>query len=235
MVDENNNVISFFETGTIRQTEKWEPFYTTLDPKNNTSLRFIIRSIEINTGGNDLAIDDISAYQIPKLCTTSKSITFTVPTGKAFSAAVTATKNISCFGQTDGTITIGLQNYDPINGYEYSVDNGESWLSSKTSPLIISGLKKGTYTLKVRYDNLGSCIKSLGSFEINEPTALQTSTSILTPARCGQGATLEAQSTGGTLFYGYELWEKNNTVSPFKSSQNSGRFDNIPQENTPFS
>ncbi len=228
LVDENNNVISFFETGTIRQTEKWEPFYTTLDPKNNTSLRFIIRSIEINTGGNDLAIDDISAYQIPKLCTTSKSITFTVPTGKAFSAAVTATKNISCFGQTDGTITIGVQNYDPINGYEYSVDNGESWLSSKTSPLIISGLKKGTYALKVRYDNLGSCIKSLGSFEINEPTALQTSTSILTPARCGQGATLEAQSIGGTLFYGYELWEKNNTVSPFKSSQNSGRFDNIP-------
>ncbi|WP_310594211.1 T9SS type B sorting domain-containing protein [Flavobacterium sp.] len=223
-----NNIISFKSTGAINSTNSWIKYNITLDPGNRTSLTFIIQSNSSQTGGNDVAIDDISAYQIPKLCTTSKSITFTVPTGKSFSAAVTATKSISCFGQTDGTITVGVQNYDTVKGYEYSIDNGVSWLSSKTSPLIISGLKKGTYPIKVRYDNSGSCLKSLGSFEINEPIALQTSASILSPARCGQGAAIEAQSTGGTPFYVYELWEKNNTVSPFKSSQNSGRFDNIP-------
>lgn len=215
-------------TGRIPSTKGWIKYNITLNPGNRTTLNFIIQSNNANTGGNDLAIDDISAYQIPKLCTNSKTISFTVPSGKAFTASTTASKNISCLGETDGSITIAAQNYDSTKGYEYSIDNGVTWQSEKSSQFTIPNLKKGTYKIKVRYDNLGSCILDLGETTIIEPTQLKTQASIVLAAKCGQGATIEATSTGGTPYYCYEIWDVSNSSSPFRARQNSGLFDNIP-------
>jgi gliding motility-associated-like protein len=229
LVDQLGNEISTINTGNVPRNELWNKYPVTpisLNPGNNTSLRFIVRNNNPNGGGNDLAIDDISAYQIPKLCTSSKVVNFEIPTGNAFSASVIASKNISCIGQTDGSITLSAQNYKTETGYQYSIDNGITWLTEKASPMIISGLKKGSYPIQMRYDALGSCTLSLGSIVIKEPTAVQTTVIILNPAKCDQGATIEAQSTGGTPFYQYELWDEFSTTK-LRSVQKTGVFDNI--------
>lgn len=228
LVDGTGKEISTYSTGLISNNELWNKHTVSLNPKNNTTLNFIVRSSVKQVTGNDVAFDDISAYQIPKLCTNSKTISFTVPSGKAFTASTTASKNISCLGETDGSMTIAAQNYDSTKGYEYSIDNGVTWQSEKSSQFTIPNLKKGTYKIKVRYDNLGSCILDLGETTIIEPTQLKTQASIVLAAKCGQGATIEATSTGGTPYYSYEIWDVSNSTTPFRARQNSGLFDNIP-------
>jgi hypothetical protein len=76
IVDLGGNVIDKYTTGLIPKNEKWELYSKPLNPGNNTTLKFQIRSVEQNGSGNDLAIDDISAYQIPKLCAATKIINY---------------------------------------------------------------------------------------------------------------------------------------------------------------
>lgn len=53
-------------------------------------------------------------------------------------ASVSAHSDISCYGGSDGSITIeGLNGIAP---YQYSVDNGESWVPSPDNPYTIGGL-----------------------------------------------------------------------------------------------
>jgi gliding motility-associated-like protein len=218
--------IDFYQTGPIPKTETWRKYSTQLNPGNNTTLKFQIRSIEQNGSGNDVAIDDISAYQIPKLCAATKTINFTVPTGKAFEASITNTKNATCSGANNGEITIAAQNFNTVTGYQYSKDNGATWQTIITSPFTISGLVVGTYAVKVRYSS-GKCEKFISSITITVPTPLVTSANVTTLATCNRGATITANSTGGTPFYQYELWDELNTTK-IRLVQNSGVFEDVP-------
>lgn len=223
--------VDFYNTGPIPKTEKWERYFRPLNPRNNTTLRFQVRSIEQNQGGNDLAIDDITAYQIPKLCASSRKVIFNVPTGKAFDASITNTKNVSCAGLNDGEITIAAQNFNSTSGYQVSKDGGVTWQTAITSPYTISGLGNGIYNVKVRYNATatGICVKSFLSITITAPAPIVTSASVTTAATCSRGATITATSTGGTPFYQYELWDELN-ISKIRPAQ-SGVFDNVPPGN----
>lgn len=229
IVDLDGNLIDKYTTGSIPKNEKWELYSKPLNPGNKTTLKFQIRSIEQNGSGNDVAIDDISAYQIPKLCAATKTVNFTVPTGKAFEASITNTKNATCSGANNGEITIAAQNFNTTTGYQYSKDNGANWQTAMTSPFTISGLGGGTYAIKVRYNSsaTGVCVKSFSPITITVPTPLVTSANVTTLATCSRGATITASSSGGTPFYQYELWDEANTTK-VRSAQNSGIFDNVP-------
>jgi hypothetical protein len=48
----------------------------TLDPKSNTTLTFIVRSNKSDTNGNDVAMNDIKVYQLPKACITKVDFPF---------------------------------------------------------------------------------------------------------------------------------------------------------------
>lgn len=221
--------ISTYDTGNIPQTEDWIKYSVSLNPGNNTSLRFTVRSIQQKEGGNDVAIDDITAYQIPKLCAATKTVSFVIPTGKAFDASITNTKNASCAGLGDGEITIAAQNFNTTTGYQYSKDGGVTWQTAMTSPFVIASLGAGTYTIKVRYNAsaTGVCVKSFTPIAISVPTPLITTANVTTLATCSRGATITANSTGGTPFYQYELWDEFNTTK-VRSVQSSGIFDNVP-------
>ncbi len=229
LVNASGVEIDFYNTGLIPKTEKWQKYSTQLNPGNNTILKFQIRSIEQNGSGNDLAIDDISAYQIPKLCAATKIIPFTVPTGKAFEASITNTKNATCSGASNGEITIAAQNFNTATGYQYSKDNGATWQTAMTSPFIISGLSANNYTIKVRYNAsaTGVCVKSFSPITITVPTPLVTTATVLPLATCSRGATITANSNGGTPFYQYELWDELNTTK-IRLAQNSGVFEDVP-------
>lgn len=225
--DVSGNEISSFTTSAIAKNQSWNFFKGILKPGANTSLRFVIRSFEKSDCGNDVAIDDIKIYQFPaKLCNFSKYFNFDVPSGKAFSALITATKNVSCAGYNNGEITITATNFDTTNGYQYSVNNGTSWQNALNSSYTVTGLASGTYSVKVRYNATGACEQTLAATTLSIPEALVTLATITNPVKCNSNATIEASSTGGTAPYHFELWDQTNT-SKISTAPNSGIFTNV--------
>ena len=228
LVNASGVEVDFYNTGSIPKTEKWQKYSTQLNPGNNTTLRFQVRSIEQNQNGNDVAIDDISAYQIPKLCTTTKTVNFVIPSGKAFDASIVSSKNCSCAGLNNGEITIEAQNFNATTGYQYSKDNGATWQTAMTSPFTITSLAAANYSVKVRYNTAatGVCVKTFPTIAITVPQPLTTQATITTTATCTRGATITASLVGGTPFYKYELWDELNTTK-IRPVQNTGIFDNV--------
>lgn len=212
--------ISGFNTGSIPKSEKWEVYpktVMTLDPGANTNLKFIVRSNVKETSGNDVAIDDITVYQLPKTCAKDIFVDFTVPLGNAFSATVEKSVQANCNGG-NGSFDIVVKNFDTNNGFYYSIDGGANWSNSKVSPVTISN-KAGNYNVNVRYDNPAApapgtpCIIPIPT-KITEPTAfvLQANASVALCTPSGAAATVTASAQGGAGPYTLILKDKN---SPF--------------------
>lgn len=225
LVDASGNEISSFPTGDIPKSEKWENYVTTLNPGNNTSLKFILRSNVQQVNGNDVAIDDIRVYQLPKICVTQIDFPFIVEPEKAFKASILNFTNATCFDANDGTITIAAQNFDLTKGFQYSLD-GSTWETAMTSPAIIKGLDAGDYTIQVRYeDALDTCDFTLNQ-KLTEPSVLEvTATKI--DATCLIGGTIKAKATGGTPAYKYELLDAAG-LTLVQNFPGNGILNNIP-------
>ncbi|OOV28740.1 hypothetical protein BXU11_01990 [Flavobacterium sp. LM5] len=218
LVDATGKEIQTFTTGDVPKSELWEKYPKTpitLDPGNNTTLTFIIRSNKSNRNGNDVAIDDIKVFQLPKSCIASKSFPLTIATGKAFTAEITGTKNVTCNGEINGEITISATNFDTTTGYQYSLDNGTTWDTTvlTTSPYTITNLGPKAYTVAVRPigSTVTACTKTFPPVNISQPAPIVVNAT-KTKATCLTGATIDARSTtGGTPAYKFELI---NTVAP---------------------
>ncbi|MGE6352391.1 T9SS type B sorting domain-containing protein [Flavobacterium sp. NPDC079362] len=228
LMDMNGNEISSFPSGRIPKSEKWEKYpktAITLDPGNNTTLRFIVRSNLKETSGNDVAIDDIRVYQLPKSCKTTVDIPFTVPTGKGFTASAATNKDVTCAtGAADGEVTITASNFNTTNGYEYSTDGGLKWTKTTISPLIVKGFSAGTYDVRMRYDDTAEgsvCVKT-SSPNIKAPEVIIAAAVLTTPAKCSVGATITASAKGGSGTYEYELRYVAGGV--YRIFQKSGEF-----------
>lgn len=227
LVDAAGVEISWFATGEIPKTQNWEVYpktLVTLDPKLNTTLKFIIRSNKRDTNGNDVAIDDIRVFQLPKSCVFQEDIPVVVDPNKAFKASATK-QDVKCFGTNTGSITITAQNFKST-GFEYTLDNWVTTTTSSTSPVIIPGLGIGNYEVKVRYDNTGTCSVTI-PLQVSGPTSELKIDATATPAKCVGGATVTATGTGGTLGYSFQLID---TASPFTATAfpASGILNNVP-------
>ena len=219
LVDAAGNEISSFSTGNIPKSEKWENYVTSLNPGNNTSLKFILRSNVQQVNGNDVAIDDIRVYQLPKICVTQVDFPFIVATDKAFKSQIINAVDATCFGALDGTITISAQNFNLTKGFQYSMD-GITWKTEMTSPITITGLAVGDYDIQVRYDNTDvSCSAALVQL-IKAPSVLEV-TATVTAATCITGGTINAKATGGSPAYSYELFDTA-SLTLIKSFPNNG-------------
>ncbi|SHG56134.1 gliding motility-associated C-terminal domain-containing protein [Flavobacterium micromati] len=231
LIDASGTEISFYNTGEIPKSERWENYPktpVTLNPGANTTLRFIVRSNVRQTSGNDVAIDDIRVYQLPKTCITTRDFTIFVPTGKAFAAQITGERNVTCAGAADGQFTINVQNFDAATGFQYSIDNGATFTTSLTSPVTITSRAAGTFAVVVRPDAaaIGACSKPF-SVIITEPTAVTADAIRVIEATCTTGATIRATGGGGTPAYQYELRAANGItiVRPFSNNRD---FTNVP-------
>jgi gliding motility-associated-like protein len=234
LMDASGTEISFYNTGEIPKSERWENYPktpVTLNPGANTTLRFIVRSNVRQTSGNDVAIDDIRVYQLPKTCITTRDFTIFVPTGKAFAAQITGERNVTCAGAVDGQFTINVQNFDAATGFQYSIDNGATFTTSLTSPVIITGRAAGTFAVVVRPDAaaIGACSKPF-SVIITEPTAVTADAIIVIEATCTTGATIRATGGGGTPAYQYELRAADGTTV-ITAFNNNPDFTNVPVGN----
>ena len=223
LVDGSGTVIAEQFTGTIPKNEQWNFSQLTLNPGNNTNLTFVIRSGSVEYFGNDALIDDISVYQLPVTCIEQVDFPFVVNSGQAFKANATGTSNVSCSSGSDGTLTIAAQNFDPANGFQYSLD-GVNWNTQMTSPYTITGLAAGSYTIHVRYEDAVDTCSFTFNHDIVAPTLLEANASG-TPVTCLDGSTVTATATGGTPAYSYELLD--NTLTLITNFPSNGILTNI--------
>ncbi len=233
LVNSAGTVVATEDTGKIAEAAndpnrtKWVPINISLNPGNNTNLTFRIRSGSVQYGGNDIVIDDIWVRQIPKSCISQKDFPIVIDSNKAFSASITGVKNVTCNGGNNGEITIAAQNFNLPYGFDYSINNGTTWINSKVSPVTITGLTSQTYAIQIRYNNSASTCSFPFSQPITAPAALAVTAQVTAQPTCTNGASITATVTGGTPSYQYELRQNNGTtvVVPF---QTSNVFTNIP-------
>jgi len=125
----------------------------------------------------------------------SGTVTKIVTEPAALTSSISSHQNLSCFQSADGVIT--LTPAGGVTGYQYSKDNGNTWLTSPT----FSSLAAGAYTLLTKDAN--GCTTS-SSTTLTEPAKLTISFSNITPALCSSpqgGAT--SVVNGGTVAYQY--------------------------------
>lgn len=136
-------------------------------------------------------------------CTTQANVE--VEDGNAFGSGIVAFENISCNGGSDGSITFEIENFDVVNGFEYSVNSGPFSAPQTTSPVLISGLTAGTYSIEVRDVLDTSCTITLNQTLV-EPTPIITAASLTDDLTCTNGGgTISASATGGTPDYEFQL------------------------------
>jgi gliding motility-associated-like protein len=201
-------VVASVDTGKIAEDPndpnrtKWVEIPTiSLNPGPNSNLTFVIRSGSTVYGGNDLLIDDISVYQLPKSCITEKKFDFTIDSNKAFNVLEPEIQNVACSGGNTGAIKITAENFN--GSFQYSI-NGETWKTSTVSPVTEGGLIAGNYTVDVRSDATGTCSKSFTK-TIGSGTPVTVTASVTAPLTCTLKATITAVADGGTGPYKYEL------------------------------
>ncbi len=225
-------VVQSINTGDIAKNtgrDNWIPFTADLNPGNNTQLEFVIRTIKVGNGGNDLAIDDIQVFQVPEVCELSVDTTVIIEGNREFEASYIASTNASCNGAADGTITFEVSNFDPAQGFEYSIDGGAYITSTNASVTTAESLGAGSHTIDIRRVDDTSCTVQLIR-TITEPTAIQATASVTTQFTCDtSGATITASATGGVPGYEYRLEDDlGNVISPY---QVGTTFTNITQGN----
>ncbi|MBF7092848.1 T9SS type B sorting domain-containing protein [Flavobacterium sp. ALJ2] len=192
-------------TADIIQNESWNLLdKLSINPGNNTSLDFVIRSNSIIEDGNDLAIDDIFVYQLPKSCLSTKDFKVVVDPNKKFTAEVKNVIDTKCNGSKDGSLTIIASNFNITNGFDYSIDGKVTWINSKLEETIVEGLGKGPVTVEIRYDKDSVGCNFTIDAVINSPPAFEVD-AIATAAKCSVGATVTASAKGGTPEYIFTL------------------------------
>ncbi|MCD0469377.1 T9SS type B sorting domain-containing protein [Flavobacterium sp. JAS] len=205
----------------VPRNEIWNYKELSLNPGAYNNLSFVIRSYNNKFSGNDLLVDDIWVRQLPKSCITEKKFDVIIQTNKAFKVSEPIIDDATCSDKSDGRITIAVDNFDATNGFKYSIDNGQNWSTSTTSPVIISGLTKGTYKVIVKNDDAGLCSSSFDK-EIKAPLAITLVASVFTPPTCTVGAVIKATASNGTPNYKYELRLTDGTI--VKAFQDSNTF-----------
>ncbi|RYC52352.1 T9SS type B sorting domain-containing protein [Flagellimonas olearia] len=208
LVDGVGTVIASTTTGQVpknNDADDWQNYTVTLNPGANTNLDIVIRTNSAVTGGNDIAIDDIQAFQTPEVCSGSLTVDVNVEDGHAFDAAITAFTDISCNGSADGSITFETENFDLATGFTYQVDGGAVSAPQFASPVTVNGLTAGNHTITIVDLRDPACSVILNQ-TLTEPDALVASASVTSVMTCTNGgATITASATGGTPAYQYQL------------------------------
>ncbi|MDA9089343.1 T9SS type B sorting domain-containing protein [Maribacter arcticus] len=190
-------------------------------------------------GNYDVYVRDNNGDSVGGFCEATFPITITMDAPLAFTPTLI---DVTCFGGTDGSISIGL-----ISGgqgsYTYSIDGGSTYVTGTN----FSNLSAGTYPVRMRDANL--CESMVQNVVINEPNQLvaeaiqtqdytcaqlgQITVGSITPSLGGSGnyqysingSTWTASTTGGHVFTDLD----NNTYSiRVRDANATGCFITLP-------
>ncbi|WP_165698036.1 T9SS type B sorting domain-containing protein [Flavobacterium nackdongense] len=148
----------------------------------------------------------VTITDLTSLCTKSAIVNLPVPTPVSFTTAVT---NVSCNGDTNGTITVALLPGNNNPTYTYEIIS--PIIVAPQSSNVFTGLAAGTYT--VRVNSSRGCSATDSSVTINQPLALAVDPSTaFTPFGClannsfnDATLTINAAAGSGTAPYTYSL------------------------------
>ncbi len=149
-------------------------------------------------GNYDIVIRDASYPAC--MITIDPSLEITQP--DVLSASITRT-NVTCFGGSDGTITIS----SPQGGYgtyEYSINGGGSWQSSGN----FTALSPGSYSILIRDALYFNCLKILNNAYVISQPGMLTATVSKTDISCNgsNNGTINITSpSGGSGNYEYSI------------------------------
>jgi gliding motility-associated-like protein len=123
----------------------------------------------------------------------------------------TPSTDITCFGANNGTITVNANG--GVGSLQYSVDNGNTYLSSSS----FNALSPGNYSVVVQDAN--GCTAT-SSVVISEPAVIAISTNISGSVCSNANGAISVSASGGTGALQYSI-NNGNTFQP------SGNFANI--------
>jgi len=115
--------------------------------------------------------------------------------------ASTELDSVTCFGGSNGKLTV--TNMTGGSGlYEFSFDNQNTWTNQPSQ----TNLPQGIYQVFVRDASANSCVRSLGSHFIKQPTAISFTTS-QTNQTCfgGNSGAIQFNANGGSGTYIYSI------------------------------
>ena len=178
---------------------------------NGGNYTYLIDNVSFGTGPSPYSVTSLSdntygiIIQDDNGCTTaSNPITLTEPPLLSINNAYISA-GISCNGLSDGEITIDAQG--GTGSYQYSVDNGLSYVSSS----VFGSLAEDSYTCYVMDDN--GCIAGPSIVDIIEPTVLVINSAAVTSNFNGMQTSCDGSSdgeitilaSGGTSSYNYSV------------------------------
>ncbi len=153
-------------------------------------------------------------------CSLGSALTVTI-TQPAFALNASAnSKNVSCFGGNDGSVTL----VDIVGGsgnYEYSINGGTNWQGSP----VFNNLTAGTYHVLIRDSQALACVFSVNtSLIITQPPAL-TATAVTSDISCfgaSDGTITVSNMSGGSGSYQYSIdggvnWQNGSSFAGLKS------------------
>ncbi|WP_176712456.1 T9SS type B sorting domain-containing protein [Allomuricauda sp. CP2A] len=222
LVDGGGTIVASTTTGSIPKNNganDWQNYSVNLNPGANNNLDIVIRTNSAVINGNDIAIDDIQAFQTPEVCSGSLSFDINVEDGHAFDAAITTHTDISCNGVADGTITFEAENFDPATGFTYQVDGGAVSAAQFSGTVTVPGLSAGNHTIRIVDLRDPSCFVELNQ-DLTQPDAVDVTASVTTELTCTNGgAVITATATGGTPTYEYQLEDSvGGVITAYQSS-----------------
>ncbi len=152
-------------------------------------------------------------------CKIVRNYTVANPTQFAVSGQVKT--NLSCIGNSDGSIEFTVTDYSTTFSYEIRNSGGtlvDSNTLLNTSIPVLTGLAADTYTITVTDDN-GGCTKT-ASATVDSPSAALDITSIdVSPMNCGAPGSVTIEVIGGWGNYTYALRLPDNTTTTAQSNK----------------
>ena len=119
--------------------------------------------------------------------------------------------DVTCYGGNDGSFRITATGVASGN-YQFSIDNGITWLTNGTSQYTFANLYAGSYNVQVRDAGNPSCVQTLAApVEIDEPEGLVTiASSSVTDVNCTTPGEIqvEGDQAGYSGSFNYVLYRE---------------------------
>ncbi|RYZ44764.1 MAG: hypothetical protein EOP49_26490, partial [Sphingobacteriales bacterium] len=181
-------------TATVSVTSGTAPYTYSWTPSGGTAAT----ATGLSAGTYTATITDANG------CQTAQSVTLTDPAASPLNVMITSQTNASCFGASDGSVTVEASGGTPPYSY--------AWTNGGGTSATASNLVAGTYTVTVTDDASATATQAV---TITEPAALTVSASAGQSICAGASATLTA--TGATSY----MWSNGMTGASISVSPSS--------------
>ena len=162
------------------------------------------------------------AYRLSDANTSNNtaSLSYTVIASTQLSITSVTAANVNCNGGNNGAITVGVTG--GTQPYDFSKDNGVTWVTAQTSPYTFTGLTAGNYDIKVK-DGANTVVTYAGNAVVITQPDLLVATASGTNASCTNTGTATVNVSGGTQAYTY-LWSPGGATTQSISGLGGGTY-----------